>query len=100
VALLADGIASEDVQIHSGQDVVERHERLVRDPSAEGRLAALTDDERIALDEYLEEAREGSAFVTVLTPGGHQVTRAHAVLADVGAYGIRHDDRNTLRDLD
>lgn len=99
-ALVADGIAAEDVQVHPGQEVAERHDRLVQDPAGERLLSAMTDDERVALDEYVEEAREGSAFVTVRVSGGDQVRRAHAVLSDIGAYGMRHDDRAILRDLD
>ena len=100
-ALTAAGVDADDVRVHTGQDVVERHDRFLQDrAAAERRLAALASDERDALDEYIEEAREGSGFVTVRAPDDDRVKRAHAVLSDVGAYGVRYDDRATLRDLD
>ena len=100
-ALTAAGFAAEDVRVHPGPEVVERHEQFMQDRNlAQRALAAIHSDEREALDEYVEEAREGSAFVTVHAPQEDQVKRAHAVLADLGAYGMRHYDRATLHDLD
>ena len=100
-ALTAAGFAAEDVQVHPGQEVVERHERFLQDRSlAQHLMSTIQSDERDALDEYIEEAREGSAFLTVHAPEEDRVKRAHAVLADAGAYGMRHYDRATLHGLD
>ena len=100
-ALAAEGFAPAHVQAHSGQEVVARHEQFQQDRNLAQRLmSSIPSHEREALDEYIEEAREGSAFVTVHAPAEDQVRRAHKVLADLGAYGMRHYDRTTLHDLD
>ena len=100
-ALAAAGVAGADVRVHPGQAVVERHAQFLQDRGrAERLMAAIHADERDALDEYVEEAREGSAFVTVDAAREGQVERAHAVLAELGAYGVRHHDRAGLHDLD
>ncbi len=100
-ALTAAGFAADDVRVHPGQEVVGRHEQFLKDRSLAQRvLAAIHSDEREALDEYIEEAREGSAFVTVHAPREDRVRQAHAVLADQGAYGMRHYDRTALHELD
>jgi trehalose-6-phosphatase len=100
-ALAAAGFSADDVRAHPGQEVVDRHEQFLNDRgTAERMLAAIPSHEREALDEYIEEAREGSAFVTVQAPQEDRVKRAHAVLAELGAYGMRHYDRASLHDLD
>jgi hypothetical protein len=100
-ALTGAGFGIEDVRVHPGQEVVERHERLVQDPTVAERLLSATHaDEREAMDEYIEEAREDSAFVTVRASQPDEVKRAHSVLSELSAYGMRHYDGTGLRDLD
>lgn len=99
-SLTAAGFADDDVRVHSGGEMLERHERFMQGRNlAERVVGAIDSDEREARDEYVAEARNGKVFVTVHAEHEDRVHAAHAALVGHGAYAIRHYDKTALHDL-
>lgn len=98
--LRAAGFPEGEVHTHSAQDVLARHEELMKNRNLAERIAgSLPSDEGAAVDEYLDEARKGSCFVTVHAPENAQVARAREILRDQGVHAMRHYERSTITDL-
>jgi hypothetical protein len=99
-ALGEAGWGAGEIETWSGEFVLATYERRQAHRGVMERLgAALASDERIAVDQYIEEARQGRHFVTVRTPEDAQADRAAEILARHGAYGMRHYGANTLREI-
>jgi hypothetical protein len=99
-ALRAAGFGEEDVRVHTGQEVVDRHERFRASMSVGQRIGAgLPSDEHEALNDYLEEARQGRHFLTVHAPAHELVHRARDVLRGYGGHAMRYYGELTIEDL-
>jgi hypothetical protein len=99
-ALREAGWGDAEVETWSGDVVIAMQEQRQAHRSLMERLgAALASDERMAVDQYIEEARQGRHFVTVRAPEEAQADRAAEILARHGAYGMRHYGANTLREI-
>ncbi len=99
-SLTASGFSDEDVRVHRAEEILERHERVIRGQNLPQRVVgAIDSDEREARDEYIAEARQGRVVVTVHAEHEEQVHKARAALVGHGAYAIRHYDKTVLHDL-
>lgn len=94
------GFPEAEVHTHTAQDVLARHEEFQKNRNVVQRIAgAIPTDEGAAVDEYIDEARKGSCFVTAHAPERAQVARARDILWDEGVHAMRHYERSTITDL-
>jgi hypothetical protein len=61
--------------------------------------SAFASDERVAYDQYLDEAKRGRHFITVFAPTLDHAHKVRDVLATSGAFGMRHYGDLEMTDL-
>lgn len=98
--LRADGFASDDVELWSGEQVLANHEPYLAQHGLRERLGRLfPGEESEVLEEYLEEARNGANFVTVRAPDEEPRGRAAAILKGHLGHAMRYYAKYTFTDL-
>jgi hypothetical protein len=89
-----------DVATWSGEQVLSSHEQLTSHRSVLQRLESLiASDEKEAVEGYLDSARRGRHFVTVLAPSSEEMTSASTILHGHGAYKMHHYGERVMTDL-
>ena len=89
-----------EVATWSGEQVLSNHEQLTGQRSVLQRLESLiASDEKEAVEEYLDSARRGRHFVTVLAPSSEEMTSASTILHAHGAYKMHHYGERVMTDL-
>jgi hypothetical protein len=89
-----------DVGTWSGEEVLINDEKLMRQRSFLQRLESLiASDEKEAVEEYRESARQGRYFVTVLAPSPEEMTSAASILHRHEAHKLHHYGERVMTDL-
>lgn len=99
-ALQETGFGADEVRVWTGPEVLANHEEFQKRRGPLQRLGGLfASDEKEALDGYIENARQGHAFVTVHAPGTEEMERARGVLAAHRAHNMHHYGPSVMTDL-
>jgi hypothetical protein len=97
-ALREGGFA--DVATWSGDEVLINDEKLLSQRSFLQRLESLiASDEKEAVEEYRESARQGRYFLTVLAPSPDEMTSAASILQRHEAHKMHHYGERVMTDL-
>ena len=94
------GCQNREARLLSGDEVLATHEAFLRQRNLAQRIAGAFDsEERDALEDYLELARQGHHFVIAEAPTEAEIQRALPVLREHGGHKIRHYGRAVITDL-
>jgi hypothetical protein len=94
------GWPEEEVGRQTGEAVLANHQATHAHQNLFQRIGhALSSDEGNVLEQYLDEARAGHAFVTAYAPTKEQTHKASAILASYGGYRMRHYGEWTFSDI-
>lgn len=89
-----------DVGTWSGEEVLLNDAKLMSQRSFLQRLESLVaSDEKEAVEEYLDSARQGRHFVTVLAPSPEEMTSAATILRRHEAHKMHHYGEQVMTDL-
>lgn len=98
--LREDGFADANVVVCHGPDFVQRwDEHFAHRGLLERALDLFPSEERSAVGEYLDEARNGASFVLVHTPDHDERDRVREILATHTGHAMRYYGNNTITDL-
>lgn len=94
------GCERHEVRLLSGDEVLATHEAFLRQRNLAQRIAgAFSSEERDALDDYLQLARQGHHFVIAEAPTEAEVQRALPSLRAHGGHKIRHYGKAVITEL-
>jgi hypothetical protein len=99
-ALRQGGWGADDARAFPPSVVLANHEAyLAQRGPLETLAATFASDEKIALDQYIDEAKRGRHFVTAHAESAERAEQAADILAGFGAFGMRHYGEAMLREI-
>ncbi len=94
------GFGADDVRTWPGATIVANHEAYLAERGLLQKMGSLfPSEEHDVLNDYLEQARAGAGFLTVLAPEEAQRQTAAPILAEHGGALMRYYGDNTITNL-